>query len=501
MTITSFVRWLTIIGLLIVILFVAGIFGMRHSTLISHQVRERERESLALSRETADNSFGLTASVRSYIASGEQSFKDEYFRILDVQLGNIPRPDSAAVAPGRTVAIDVLYEEAGFTAQETALLNEANRLSEKLAELETVAMESVEHAAPEERAEKMLEASKLLHTQDYAAAEQAIQEPVLEFERLLAERLDRSNAEADSLAFWMQTLLYGLIAVTAVLVIAAILWLRRKVVRGLGMLSERIDESSIHVSGTARQISDAAQQLAEGSTSQAASLEETSSALEETASMTRQNADNSARTNETTARTVELIGDGARGVASMSAAMGEISDSAEQISLIIKTIEEIAFQTNLLALNAAVEAARAGEAGKGFAVVADEVRSLAGRSAQAARDTAELIRGTVARVQHGSDIATSLDTSFREIDEGAKSVGKLVEEISSATGEQAQGVDMINTSVAQLDKATQANAASAEECASAAGELSTEAASLKAMVDDLVALVRGARRGAGESGA
>jgi methyl-accepting chemotaxis protein len=178
----------------------------------------------------------------------------------------------------------------------------------------------------------------------------------------------------------------------------------------------------------------------------------------------------------------------------MTKAMEELSASAEKVGAIIKTIEGIAFQTNLLALNAAVEAARAGEAGKGFAVVADEVRNLAQRSAQAARDTATLIEGTVARVRNGSEIATALDADFKEIESGAKDVGRLIAEITSATNEQAQGVDQVNTAVAQMDKVTQQNAANAEESASASEELSAQAETLKEMVDSLVALVTGSRK-------
>ncbi len=272
-----------------------------------------------------------------------------------------------------------------------------------------------------------------------------------------------------------------------------------RIIRNLNLIIGGLDESSTQVAAAAGMITSASQALADGATEQAASLEETSSALEEMASMTRQNADNSAKTADTTHQNVQLIGEGAKAVENMSGAMAEISDSAEKIGNIIKTIEEIAFQTNLLALNAAVEAARAGDAGKGFAVVADEVRNLAQRSAQAARDTAELIQGTVTRVKNGSEIAAELDASFREIDLGAQGVGKLVGEISAATSEQAQGVDQVNTAVAQMDKVTQSNAASAEECASASEQLSAQAEGLKGMVDNLVALVTGARR-SGEGG-
>ena len=150
----------------------------------------------------------------------------------------------------------------------------------------------------------------------------------------------------------------------------------------------------------------------------------------------------------------------------------------------------------MLALNAAVEAARAGEAGAGFAVVADEVRTLAMRAADAARDTAELIEGTVKKVNQGTDLVSTTNEAFTKVADSSSKVGELVSEIAAASNEQAQGIEQVNTAVTEMDKVTQSNAATVEESASASEEMSAQAQEMKAMVGELIVLVGGSGNGA-----
>ncbi len=299
------------------------------------------------------------------------------------------------------------------------------------------------------------------------------------------------DAYTDYRRAWWILILTAIIGLLAgiVLSILSVNSITRALDSMIGDLSRRSQDVE-RISG---QLADGSESLANGSNQQASSLAETSSALEEMASMTRQNADNARETQETAAHSLQLIASGSRTVHTVTQAMGEISESSEKISNIIKTIEEIAFQTNLLALNAAVEAARAGEAGKGFAVVADEVRNLASRSAQAAKDTSELIQGTVERVRVGSGNVQELSNAFKEIETESQNVGRLVTDISAATNEQAQGVDQVNTAVAQMDKVTQTNASTAEESAAAAAELSEQSQNLNAVIGNLGSLVYGRR--------
>jgi methyl-accepting chemotaxis protein len=232
-------------------------------------------------------------------------------------------------------------------------------------------------------------------------------------------------------------------SVSTIAIFAGILlafFIARSITRPINRVIEGLNEGADQVASASGQVSSSSQALAEGSSEQAASIEETSSSLEEMASMTKQNADNAHQAQTLIKEANQVVGKANDSMTELTTSMEEISKASEETSKIIKTIDEIAFQTNLLALNAAVEAARAGEAGAGFAVVADEVRNLAMRAADAAKNTADLIEGTVKKVNEGGELVATTNEAFTEVAESSAKVGELVGEIAAASNEQADGI-------------------------------------------------------------
>ncbi|MEC4722548.1 methyl-accepting chemotaxis protein [Noviherbaspirillum sp. CPCC 100848] len=215
---------------------------------------------------------------------------------------------------------------------------------------------------------------------------------------------------------------------------------------------------------------------------QASSLQETASSMEELAATVRQNAEHARRANTLAIDASGAAAEGGSVIEQVVGTMSDISASAKQIVDIISVIDGIAFQTNILALNAAVEAARAGEQGRGFAVVAGEVRTLAQRSAAAAKEIKALINTSVERVETGNRLVGSAGSSMQNIVESVRKVTDIMGEISAASQEQTAGIDQINQAVTQMDQVTQQNAALVEEAAAASESLQDQAAKLAQVV-------------------
>jgi methyl-accepting chemotaxis protein len=261
--------------------------------------------------------------------------------------------------------------------------------------------------------------------------------------------------------------------------------------RSLWAQSQELREGTEHVVAAAGHVATSAQGLSQASTHQAASLQETSASMEEMASMTRKNAENAIQAAELATDVASQVRSANDALSDMVASMTAIRESSNKVAKIIKVIDEIAFQTNILALNAAVEAARAGEAGMGFAVVAGEVRNLAQRSAQAAKDTASLLEESIARSQEGTGRVEQVAYAIASITDNVARVKGMVEEVRQASGQQAQGIDQVTQAIAQMESVTQTTAATAEESAAASEELNAQAEQSMAVVRRLEMLVNG----------
>ena len=255
-----------------------------------------------------------------------------------------------------------------------------------------------------------------------------------------------------------------------------------QIIGSLSQVMGDIGEAADQVASGSRQVSDGSQTLSQGSTEQASSIQELTASIAEIASQTKQNAVNAGQASQLAATARESAEKGNDQMKGMLSSMEAINESSANISKIIKVIDDIAFQTNILALNAAVEAARAGQHGKGFAVVAEEVRNLAARSAAAARETTDLIEGSIQKVQDGTRIAHATASALEEIVGGVEKAANLVVGIAEASNEQASGIAQINKGIEQVSQVVQNNSATAEESAAASEELSSQAELLKEMV-------------------
>ncbi len=245
----------------------------------------------------------------------------------------------------------------------------------------------------------------------------------------------------------------------------------------------RVKESAAEVSRGAREISDGNSSLSQRTDNQASSLQATAASMEQMTSSVRQNAENSSQANQLAIDARRRAERGGTVIASAVQAMEGINGSSRKIADIIGVIDEIAFQTNLLALNAAVEAARAGDQGRGFAVVASEVRTLASRSAQAAKEIKGLIQDSVSQVEVGAKLVGECGTTFSELAVAVKKVGDIIAEIAGASGEQASGIDQVGNAITQMDELTHQNAALVAEAADASRVLAEQSQSLTDLMD------------------
>jgi methyl-accepting chemotaxis protein len=256
----------------------------------------------------------------------------------------------------------------------------------------------------------------------------------------------------------------------------------QKMVNSLNDMFLEINSSTSHVSGASQQIASSSQLLASGSTEQAATVEELNASTHDISEKTVHNSEIANKAAELAQEIKGKAEVGAHQMSEMTSAVSDINAASQNISKVIKVIDDIAFQTNILALNAAVEAARAGQHGKGFAVVAEEVRNLAAKSAEAAKETSELIANSMEKAEFGAKIAENTASSLSEIVDGINKSSNIVNEIAASSHEQSTAVSQINVGLTQVSQVIQQNSATAEESAAASQEMNEQAVALEKLV-------------------
>ena len=430
---------------------------------------------------------------------------------------------------GQAVPLATLMAQAGFTQAEFDKLKEAQANSDDLVKTETIAMNMVKGQFDDgaggftKKGEPDLDkARQLMHDKNYHLFKAKIMRPVDEFLGLLDARTQAAVDEATAVKntwFYITAVLFLLLITFSIAAVAGCTrwvrsqlgaeprdlsatvhqiaegnldqdWSRHKgephsVMAALAHMVEKFSSSVGQVRRGAEAVATASAQIVQGNNDlsgrtekQAASLQQTASSMEQLGATVRQNADNAKQANQLALGASTVAVQGGEVVGQVVETMKGINDSSKKIADIISVIDSIAFQTNILALNAAVEAARAGEQGRGFAVVAAEVRSLAQRSADAAKEIKTLISTSVERVEQGTALVDQAGATMTEVVSAIKRVTDIMGEISAASHEQSSGVALVGEAVTEMDQATQQNAALVEESAAAAESLRTQAQQL-----------------------
>ncbi|MGO0792066.1 methyl-accepting chemotaxis protein [Herbaspirillum seropedicae] len=539
-----FIMLTAVITVLMTLIVLAALAVDRYDARLN-AANESRYASFLLATELRQSSDDLTRLARTYVVTGDPSYEQQYEAILDIRNGKKARPehygriywdfvaaDGKAPRPdsNQHVALTDLMRAAGFTAAEMGKLEEAKNNSDALVKTEVIAMNMVKGIYADaqgnftKRADPDLaQARELMHNHAYHVYKAKIMRPVDEFFALLDARTAEQVESARAQATQMATLFYSLIAI-ALVVLACTLMLvyhairnplahaasvARRVAHGdltaqidpeiKGETGELLEALTIMQSGLqtivldvrngAQYINTSANEIASGTLDlssrteqQASSLEETASSMEELTSTVKQNAGNARLASELANTASGVAVRGGEVVARVVDTMGAINESSKRIVDIIAVIDGIAFQTNILALNAAVEAARAGEQGRGFAVVATEVRSLAQRSAAAAKEIKTLIDNSVSKVEAGSTLVNEAGSTMREVVESVQRVTEIITGISNASQEQASGIEQIQQAINQMDQVTQQNAALVEQASAASESMQMQAHKLTDLV-------------------
>ncbi len=427
-----------------------GILGMASVKDDMAQIVEVENKKVALANATIDSANAHQIAMRNLLISEDRDFCEKQKATIDKAQKDMP------AYMGQLAKLVITTEGKQLLASIDEIMAASKDVNNKVIAL---GLENRNREA----GKLLLEEAGPLGDKTLAVMEQLIRHED-EQTALMAHKAQANYSLSRLVMIGASALAVAIAGILA-------FFLTRSITRPIRRVTEGLAGGADQVSAASNQVASGSQSLAEGTAEQAASIEEASSSLEEISSMTRQNAQTANNANRIMQETSKVVTSASESMSQLTSSMVEISSASEETQKIVKTIDEISFQTNLLALNAAVEAARAGEAGAGFAVVADEVRNLAMRAADAAKNTADLIEGTVKKIKEGSEVVAQTNSEFSKVVTSSARIGELVGEIAAASQEQAQGIEQISKGISEMDKVVQRNAASAEESASASEEM------------------------------
>ena len=506
--------------------------------------QERRLQSTRLADELRQSSDDLTRLARTYVVTGDPKWEKQYFEVLDIRNGKAPRPDhydriywdfraadERPAGEGQAVALQTLMKNVGISEAEFSKLRQAQANSDDLVRTETIAMNLVKGLRDDGKGQytvqgepDLAKAREMMHDLAYHQYKAKIMKPVDEFLALLETRTLSEVALATDRYLWWAYLSMLAATLYAVAIGTALWWGRhqigdllhqvREVTRAIAhgdltthmgimrtaegadlsedlmKMQDRMRTLIATMRDSSRQIASGATQIASGNLdlsqrneAQASSLQETAASMQQITSTVKANADIAAQASSLALQACDAARQGGQVMVDVVAMMDGVTQSSRKIADIITVIDHIALQTNILALNAAVESARAGEHGRGFAVVASEVRSLAGRSAVAAKEIASLISDSVGRVEQGHHLVSSAGQQIEQIVSRVEHVSQLIGDMSASTHEQHSGIEQIRLAVSHLEQTTQQNAALVEESAATASTLSREADTLFGLVN------------------
>jgi len=286
---------------------------------------------------------------------------------------------------------------------------------------------------------------------------------------------------------WLALIVFGTTLLVAGIIVN--LTIRRSITGPILGVIRGVKGAAAQAAQASGEMSKSGQVVAKDAQEQAACIEETSASLEEISATTRHNADRAKQADGLMREALQTADKAAHSMNDLTESMKEISKSSNQVAAVLKSIDEIAFHTNILALNASVEAARAGEAGAGFSVVADEVRSLAHRAADAARESAEIVEKTISDVKHGVNIVSLTHVAFGEVSAKVASGSQAVAEIAASSEEQSRGIANIGQAISRIEAVTQNNVANAQRTAESASEMSRQVETTRAHLEELVSVI------------